>query len=304
MQNNNKQYTYKDLLEIIKMLRGENGCPWDREQTHESLKSCMMEEAAELLASIRIFDQTGNPENMREELGDVLLQVVMHAQIAEEEGLFTMADVVDEISRKMVRRHPHVFGTGSADTPEEVLMNWDEIKKQEKKEKSWITSPLQEIPWELPALTRAAKVLKKIDQNYEKGYSYEQNVHALQEAVDALEVCGHEPYGKELEKVMADILIRVSDIARIAKISQEQVLTDRIEDLIDQYDRVYHVDEESQFTTYCGKERECGKCPKMAKKKPFFCLTSEGKAYINMCRRFKRGTSNNKMKTHLRRSSR
>ncbi|MEZ3507198.1 MAG: MazG family protein [Lachnospiraceae bacterium] len=245
MQNNNKQYTYKDLLEIIKMLRGENGCPWDREQTHESLKPCMMEEAAELLASIRIFDQTGNPENMREELGDVLLQVVMHAQIAEEEGLFTMSDVVDEISRKMVRRHPHVFGTGSADTPEEVLMNWDEIKKQEKKEKSWITSPLQEIPWELPALTRAAKVLKKIDQNYEKGYSYEQNVHALQEAVDALEVCGHEPYGKELEKVMADILIRVSDIARIAKISQEQVLTDRIEDLIDQYDRVYHVDEES-----------------------------------------------------------
>ena len=245
MQNNDKQYTYKDLLEIIKMLRGENGCPWDREQTHESLKPCMMEEAAELLASIRIFDQTGNPENMREELGDVLLQVVMHAQIAEEEGLFTMADVVDEISRKMVRRHPHVFGTGSADTPEEVLMNWEEIKKQEKKEKSWITSPLQEIPWELPALTRAAKVLKKIDQNYEKGYSYEQNVHALQEAVDALEVCGHEPYGKELEKVMADILIRVSDIARIAKISQEQVLTDRIEDLIDQYDRVYHVDEES-----------------------------------------------------------
>ena len=236
MQNNNKQYTYKDLLEIIKMLRGENGCPWDREQTHESLKPCMMEEAAELLASIRIFDQTGNPENMREELGDVLLQVVMHAQIAEEEGLFTMADVVDEISRKMVRRHPHVFGTGSADTPEEVLMNWDEIKKQEKKEKSWITSPLQEIPWELPALTRAAKVLKKIDQNYEKGYSYEQNVHALQEAVDALEVCGHEPYGKELEKVMADILIRVSDIARIAKISQEQVLTDRIEDLIEKYE--------------------------------------------------------------------
>lgn len=245
MQNNDKQYTYKDLLEIIKMLRGENGCPWDREQTHESLKPCMMEEAAELLASIRIFDQTGNSENMREELGDVLLQVVMHAQIAEEEGLFTMADVVDEISRKMVRRHPHVFGTGSADTSEEVLMNWEEIKKQEKKEKSWITSPLQEIPRELPALTRAAKVLKKIDQNYEKGYSYEQNVHALQEAVDALEVCGHEPYSKELEKVMADILIRVSDIARIAKISQEQVLTDRIEDLIDQYDRVYHVDEES-----------------------------------------------------------
>ena len=132
---NNKKYTYQNFLEIIKTLRGENGCPWDRVQTHESLKPCMMEEAAELLASIRIYDQTGNPENMREELGDVLLQVVMHAQIASEEGLFTMADVVDEVSRKMVRRHPHVFGKGSADTPDEVLMNWEEIKKEEKKGK-------------------------------------------------------------------------------------------------------------------------------------------------------------------------
>ena len=106
---NNKKYTYQNFLEIIKTLRGENGCPWDRVQTHESLKPCMMEEATELLASIRIYDQMGNPENMREELGDVLLQVVMHAQIAAEEGIFTMEDVVDEVSRKMIRRHSHVF---------------------------------------------------------------------------------------------------------------------------------------------------------------------------------------------------
>ena len=132
-----KQYTYEEFLEIIAALRGENGCPWDRVQTHDSLKPCMMEEAAELLASIRIFDRTGNPENMIEELGDVLLQVVMHAQIASEEGLFTMEDVVNEVSRKMVRRHPHVFGTGNADTPDEVLVNWEEIKKEEKKEQDW-----------------------------------------------------------------------------------------------------------------------------------------------------------------------
>lgn len=237
MENRDKKYTYEDLLGIIRTLRGENGCPWDRVQTHESLKPCMMEEAAELLASIRIYGQTGNPENMREELGDVLLQVVMHAEIASEEGLFTMADVVDEVSRKMVRRHPHVFGTGSADTPEEVLMNWEDIKKEEKKDKEWITSPLREIPRELPALTRAAKVLKKIDKNYEEGNSYEENVEALQKAVDALRTCGHEPYDKELERIMADILLRLSDIARIAKISQEQILTDRIEDLIDQYEK-------------------------------------------------------------------
>ncbi len=236
MENKYRKYTYEDLLHIIRTLRSEDGCPWDRAQTHESLKPCMMEEAAELLASIRIYGQTGDPENMREELGDVLLQVVMHAQIASEEGLFTMADVVDEVSRKMVRRHPHVFGKGSADTPDEVLMNWEEIKKEEKKGKKWITSPLQEIPRELPALTRAVKVLKKIDQNYEKGSSYRQNVEALQEAVNALKVCDHETYSREVEQAMADMLVRMSDIARIVRISQEQILTDRIEDLIDQYE--------------------------------------------------------------------
>lgn len=236
MENKDRKYTYEDLLHIIRTLRSEDGCPWDRAQTHESLKPCMMEEAAELLASIRIYGQTGDPENMREELGDVLLQVVMHAQIASEEGLFTMADVVDEVSRKMVRRHPHVFGKGSADTPDEVLMNWEEIKKEEKKGKKWITSPLQEIPRELPALTRAVKVLKKIDQNYEKGSSYRQNVETLQEAVNALKVCDHETYSREVEQAMADMLVRMSDIARIVRISQEQILTDRIEDLIDQYE--------------------------------------------------------------------
>ena len=137
----NKQYTYEEFLEIIRILRGENGCPWDKVQTHESLKPCMTEEAAELLSSIRIYEQTGNSENMIEELGDVLLQVVMHAQIASEEGLFSMADVVDAVSRKMVHRHPHVFGSGNADTPEEVLTNWEEIKKEEKKDKEWVESP-------------------------------------------------------------------------------------------------------------------------------------------------------------------
>lgn len=237
MHNSDKKYTYTDLLEIIKTLRGENGCPWDRAQTHESLKPCMMEEAAELLASIRIYNQTGNPENMREELGDVLLQVVMHAQIAEEEGLFTMEDVVDEVSRKMIRRHPHVFGTGSADSSAEALMNWEDIKREEKRHQDWVVSPLQEVPRELPALTRASKVLKKIDKNYEKGNSYDQNVEALQAAVGALKVCSHEPYGKELEKIMGDILVAMSDIARIAKISQERVLTDRIEDIIARYEK-------------------------------------------------------------------
>ena len=237
MENVNKKYTYEDFLEIIKVLRSENGCPWDKVQTHESLKPCMMEEAAELLASIRIYDQTGNAENMREELGDVLLQVVMHAQIASEEGLFTMADVVDEVSRKMVRRHPHVFGTGSADTPEEVLTNWEEIKKEEKKDKEWVSTPLKDIPQELPALTRATKVLKKTDKYYAKGNTYEQDIEALQKAVDALKKCKTEVYSKELEQIVADMLMSLSDISRLYKLSPEQILSDRIEDLIEKYEK-------------------------------------------------------------------
>ena len=237
MDKASKKYTYEEFLEIIRTLRGENGCPWDKVQTHESLKPCMTEEAAEFLASIRIYEKTGNPENMIEELGDVLLQIVMHAQIASEEGLFTMADVIDEVSRKMVRRHPHVFGAGNADTPEEVLTNWEEIKKEEKKDKEWVESPLREIPQELPALTRAAKVLKKADKYYGQGSTYEQDVDALQEAVEALRVCKPEAYSKELARILADMLMRLSDIARIGKISHEQALTDRIEDLIDQYEK-------------------------------------------------------------------
>lgn len=231
-----KKYTYEEFLEIIATLRSENGCPWDKVQTHESLKPCMMEEAAELLASIRIYDKTGNPENMIEELGDVLLQVVMHAQIASEEGLFTMEDVVNEVSRKMVRRHPHVFGTGNADTPDEVLVKWDEIKKEEKKDKDWVESPLKEIPKELPSLTRAVKVLKKIDKIYEKGNSYEQDVAAICKLAESLRECEPEEGNKKLEAVLSDILLHISDVSRIAKIPQEQILTDKIDDLIEKYE--------------------------------------------------------------------
>lgn len=231
-----KKYTYEDLLEIIRILRSENGCPWDKVQTHQSLKPCMMEEAAELMASIRIYDQTGNPENMREELGDVLMLVVMHAQIASEEGLFTMADVVEEVSRKMVRRHPHVFGSGQADTTEQVLTTWEEIKKEEKKGKDWIESPLREIPKELPSLTRASKVLKKVDKLYEKQNDYQESVEQLQKSVAALQNLEPETYGKELEEVMADMFLTMSNIARIYKISSEQVLTDRIEEMIEKYE--------------------------------------------------------------------
>ena len=188
------------------------------------------------MAAIRIYDQTGNPENMREELGDILMLVVLHAQIASEEGLFTMADVVEEVSRKMVRRHPHVFGNGQADTTEQILATWDEIKKEEKKGKDWIESPLREIPKELPSLTRAAKVLKKVDKLYEKQKDYQESVEQLQKSASVLQNLEPATCSKELEQVMADMLVAMSNIARIYQISSEQVLADRIEEIIEKYE--------------------------------------------------------------------
>ena len=123
---------FEKFNDIIKTLRAPDGCPWDREQTHVSLKKACIEEAVELVAGIDMYEKTGNADNMKEELGDLLLQVVMHAVIAEEEGLFSMDDVIKTVSEKMIRRHPHIFADAKAETSEEVLKNWDEIKKKEK----------------------------------------------------------------------------------------------------------------------------------------------------------------------------
>ena len=127
-----KIYQLEDLVGIMKALRGENGCPWDKVQTHESLREPMLEEAYEAVDAIEKGDMT----NLCEELGDVLMQVVFHAQIAEETGVFTLADVLRGICEKMIYRHPHVFGRGDvrADTPEEVLVNWEALKKKEKQQ--------------------------------------------------------------------------------------------------------------------------------------------------------------------------
>lgn len=130
-----RKYTFQDFYEIIARLRSEDGCPWDREQTHGSLKPCLIEEAEEVLEGIDIYEETGDWDNLCEELGDLLLQVMMHSVIAEQEGIFTINEVIQTVSEKMVRRHPHVFGNGQADTSKEVLLTWEQIKAQEKLEK-------------------------------------------------------------------------------------------------------------------------------------------------------------------------
>lgn len=145
-----KQYSFDDYCRIIARLRGNEGCPWDREQTHDSLKTCLINESAEVLAAIDIYNETGDSENLCEELGDLLLQVVLHTQIASEEGLFSMEDVIQRAGEKMIRRHPHVFASENAGTSAEVLVKWDDIKKMEKQGKSIETEEIQKR-----ALTKA-----------------------------------------------------------------------------------------------------------------------------------------------------
>ncbi len=151
---NKEKYTVDDLVEIMKFLRV--GCPWDREQTHESIRQCFIEEVYEVCDAIDKKDH----ELMCEELGDVMLQVVFHAQMAEEEGKFTLEDSVDGICRKLVLRHPHVFGEVSADTTDQVLTNWDKIKADSKGQKT-VKDTLLDVPMALPALMRAQKIAKR-----------------------------------------------------------------------------------------------------------------------------------------------
>ena len=156
---------FEQFQNVIARLRAPDGCPWDREQTHESLKPACIEEAAEVLCGINILTETGNPDNLKEELGDLLLQIVMHAQIAEEEGFFTMEDVIRGVREKMIRRHPHVFGEEHIDTSGAVLNRWEEIKKLEKAGKEWTEAYLPGAFREAEELIDVARRRKERNRN-------------------------------------------------------------------------------------------------------------------------------------------
>lgn len=151
---------FEEFENVIARLRAPDGCPWDRAQTHMSLKKTCIEEAAEVICGINILDQTGDADNLKEELGDLLMQVVLHARIAEEEGLFTMDDVIQSIIGKMIRRHPHVFGDSDGPGTDGSKESWEEIKKQEKAGKEWTEEYLPEAFEEAKELIEAAKKRK------------------------------------------------------------------------------------------------------------------------------------------------
>ena len=165
------RYTWEDFLEIMRLLRAPGGCPWDREQTHASIRRNFLEETYEVLDALDRDDVPG----MREELGDVLMQVAFHAQIETERGRFTMADVVDAVAKKLVYRHPHVFGTVEVENSQEVLANWEVLKRREKGQAS-TADAIEAVPHTLPALWRAEKLSSKTAK---AGFRWEDSLSAL-----------------------------------------------------------------------------------------------------------------------------
>ena len=211
------QYRFDDLVTIMELLRGEGGCPWDREQTHQSIRENLIEETYEVIEAI----DTENPALLREELGDVLLQVVFHARMSEEAGEFTIDDVADEICRKLIHRHPHIFSDVNAETTEQVLKNWEAIKSDEKSRKT-VTDKLRSIPPMLPALMRATKVGKKAScfDFPEISDVMDKLSEEFVEVSEAIE----EGDKAHISEEIGDLLLTVTSLCRKLDISAEEAL--------------------------------------------------------------------------------
>ncbi|HFE9683383.1 TPA: nucleoside triphosphate pyrophosphohydrolase [Clostridium perfringens] len=221
---------FQDLLDIIETLRNPGGCPWDREQTHESLKSALLEECYEVIDAIENEDE----DALIEELGDVLLQVVFHASIGKEDGYFDIMDVIGGISNKMINRHPHVFGNEEANTSEQVLVNWDEIKKEEKGIKT-LTEEMQNIAKSLPATTRAYKVQKKAKK---VGFDWDDVNCAMDKVKEELNEI-KDVYNCEdksiIEGEVGDLLFACINVARFLEVDGELALDKTIKKFIKRF---------------------------------------------------------------------
>lgn len=216
------------LVEVIKILRSKDGCPWDREQTLESLKPCLREEVAELLEAME-----GDVEEHKGELGDVLMNVVFQADICEEQGKFNIEDVVHEINEKLIRRHPHVFKEKNSDiSTDEVLVNWDEIKKKEKIHENR-KSAIDGVPKYLPALSKAQKIQKKASK---VGFDWNEIGKVLDKVYEELEELKVEINRKDKEKIsdeLGDVLFSIVNVARFLDVDA----TESLEKTIKKFDR-------------------------------------------------------------------
>jgi tetrapyrrole methylase family protein/MazG family protein len=203
------------LVDVMKRLRSPGGCPWDREQTHESLKPYLLEEAYEVLSAIDMHDD----EELKEELGDLLLQIVFHAQLADEENRFSIDDVAESIVKKLIRRHPHVFSEVKVNGSEEVLQNWEKIKKDEGKK-----SALDGVPPTLPALLKARRVQEKAKR---VGFDWDNAEGAFEKVVEEVnELKKAIVEGKKgtVEEELGDVLFSIVNVSRFVDVDAEDSL--------------------------------------------------------------------------------
>lgn len=210
----------KRLVEIMDTLRSENGCPWDKEQTLDTLPKFLLEECYELISAI----ETQDFDHIREELGDMLFELIFIAKFGKEQNKFTMDDVIKGIEEKIVRRHPHVFGDVKVKDTKEVLKNWDAIKKQEKKEQKKDTGTLSDIPNTMPSLLKAHRIGKRAAK---AGFDWENVEGALDKVVEEIEefkqaVKNHDK--KATEEELGDMLFSITNVARFFEINPEIAL--------------------------------------------------------------------------------
>jgi len=213
------KYDIEDFRKIIAVLRAPGGCPWDAEQTHESIRRNVIEEAYELAHAI----DSGDGENLREELGDLLMQVIFHTCMEEEKGTFDLNDVADTACKKLVFRHPHVFGSVHCENSEEVLKTWDEVKRIEKSQKT-VTSTMEGVAETLPALWRAEKVQKKAAVT---GFEWPDVSYALmklREETDELEEGISAGCFDNVEEELGDVLFTAVSVARKTGVDPEKAL--------------------------------------------------------------------------------
>ncbi len=213
---------FAELVRVMARLRGPGGCPWDRKQTFETIKAYLLEETYEVMDAIDVKDWLG----VSEELGDLLLQPVFLAEMANEQGLFSIADALDGINQKLIRRHPHIFGDALAETADDVKQRWDEIKKQEKAEQEIAAqaSVLDGVPRSLPALVEAEKISSKA-----AGVGFEWPditgvLEKLQEEAAELASAREKHDAMEIQHEVGDLLFTVVNLARFLKVDPEQAL--------------------------------------------------------------------------------
>ncbi len=229
----NKYYTINNLVKIMQKLRGENGCPWDKEQTHKSIRNNFIEEVYEAVEAI----DTDNTQLLREELGDVLLQVVFHCQIEFEKDSFCFDDVVNELCQKLIIRHPHVFGDVSVNGTDEVLTNWENIKNTTKGTTSY-TQTLKNVPIVLPALMRAEKIGKRAGKAGMDFKDYSSALKCLKSEIDELEQAVASGNVSDINDELGDLIFSCVNVARKLDVNAEEALAKSSDKFISRFEKI------------------------------------------------------------------